>query len=187
MKLLDGPNSDAELNPNLVYLNTLLTNNEEHNEQQHVIVFGHYQMPKTIEDLTLSISPSLHKKSNNRDLVAKENFDVLNINTGSDTRNNFIILPHNDRTLGIATDGDEVPIQPKTKNTTMSPREYLANVYTTSQNWLNAQESKILKLLLIILMGMIVAMFCKYTNSLIFFMRRTLKISCGLTQFSFTL
>lgn len=172
VKLIDGPNLNGELNPNLVYLNTLLTSNEKDNEQQHrnVIVLGHYQMPKTIEDLTLSISPSLNKKpSNNRDLVAKDNFDVLNINTGSNTRNNFIILPHNDRSLGIPTDGDEVPLEHKTANTTMSPREYFANIYTTSQNWLDAQESKILKLLLIILMGMIVAMFCKYTSSFVFF------------------
>lgn len=162
VKLIDGPNSDGELNPNLVYLNTLFKNNEQDDEQQHrnVIVLGHYQMPKTIEDMTLSIAASLNKKpSNNRDLVAADKFDVLNINTDSNTRNNFIIIRENDRSIGIPVDGNGVPVENPTVNATMSPREFLANVYHTSQNWLNAQESKILKLLLIILMGMIVAMF----------------------------
>lgn len=159
VKLIDGPNADSELNPNLVYLNTLFKNNEQDDEQQHrnVIVLGHYQMPKTIDDLTLSISPSLHRKpSSNRDLVAAaDKFDVLNINTDSNAQNNFIIIRQEDRSIGIPGDGDDGEKQ----NATMSPREFLANVYNTSQNFLNAQESKILKLLLIILMGMIIAMF----------------------------
>lgn len=163
VRLIDGPNSDSELNPNLVYLNTLFKNNERDDEQQHrnVIVLGHYQMPKTIDDLTLSISASLNKKSSNsRDLVAADKFDVLNINAGSNSKNNFIIIRQEDHSVGIPADGDDdSPVENPTINTTMSPREFLANVYTTSQHWLNTQESKILKLLLIILMGMIVAMF----------------------------
>lgn len=160
LKLIDGPNSDSELNPNLVYLNTLFQNNEQDDEQQHrnVIVLGHYQMPKTIDDLTLSISASFNKKSsNNRDLVTADQFDVLNLN--AESKNNFIIIRNEDRSVGILGDGADSPTENPTINATMSPREFLANVYTTSQNWLNAQESKILKLLLIILMGMIVAMF----------------------------
>ncbi len=163
VKLIDGPNTDSELNPNLVYLNTLFQNGDDADEQQHrnVIVLGHYQMPKTMDDLTLSISPALHKKSsNNRDLMATDNFDVLNINTDSNTQNNFIIIRHEDRSVGIPSpDTDKISDDNPTVNSTMSPREFFANVYTTSQNWLDAQESKILKLLLIILMGMIVAMF----------------------------
>lgn len=162
VKLIDGPNTDSELNPHLVYLNELFKNNEQDVEQQHhnVIVLGHYQLPKTIDDLTLSISPSLNKKpSNNRDLVAADKFDVLNINTDSDAHDNFIIIRHQDRSMGISGDADAIANEHPIVNVTMSPREFLANVYTTSQKWLDAQESKILKLLLIILMGMIVAMF----------------------------
>ncbi|KAG4073537.1 hypothetical protein HA402_000761 [Bradysia odoriphaga] len=161
VKLIDGPNTDGELNPNLVYLNTLF-NNEDADERQHrnVIVLGHYQMPKTIDDLTLSISPTLNKKpSNNRELVAADKFDILNINTESNAQNSFIIIRQEDRSIGIPVDGDNIPVENQTVNATISPREFLASIYTTSQNWLNAQESKILKLLLIILMGMIVAMF----------------------------
>lgn len=157
VKLIDGPKSDGELNPNLVYLNTLFKNNEEDNEQQHrnVIVLGHYQMPKTVDDLTLSISPSLHKKStDNRDLM-------LNINAASNGRNDFMILPYEKRSIDGQGHADPIVVDDvhSTINATFSPREYLAHVYIRSQNWLNAQESKILKLLLIILMGMIVAMF----------------------------
>ncbi|KAJ6643328.1 Serine/threonine-protein kinase/endoribonuclease ire-1 [Pseudolycoriella hygida] len=162
VKLIDGPNSDSDLNPNLVYLNTLLKNNEQDNQQHHrnVIVLGHYQMPKTVEDLTLSISPSLNKKpSDNRNLVAADKFDVFNINPASNEQNNFIIIYNNENTVRVPDKGDDSPVGKETLNATMSPREYLANVYTTSQNWLNAQESKILKLLLIILIGMIIAMF----------------------------
>lgn len=165
VKLIDGPNTDSELNPNLVYLNTLFTNSEQDDEQhnRNVIVLGHYQLPKTIDDLTLSISPTLNKKqpSDNRGLLAADNFDVLNINTDSDARNNFIVIRHDDRSVvGIPSDDDsDQSMDNPTVNVTMSPREFLANVYTTSQHWLDAQESKILKLLLIILMGMIVAMF----------------------------
>lgn len=143
-----------------MYLNTLL-NNDDADEQQHrnVIVLGHYQMPKTMDDLTLSFSPSLNKKpSNNRELVAADKFDVLNINAESNAQN-FIIIRQEDRSIGIPADGDSSSTENQTENATVSPREFLAAIYTTSQNWLNAQESKILKLLLIILMGMIVAMF----------------------------
>lgn len=162
VKLIDGPNSDGELNPNLVYLNTLFQNDENADEQnrRNVIVLGHYQMPKTIDDLTLSISPSLNKKpSDNRDLVAADKFDVLNINTDSNTQNKFIVIRHEDRAVGISSDSDNIPLENQRANATLSPREFFANFYTTTQSWLNAQESKILKLLLIILMGMIVAMF----------------------------
>lgn len=160
VKLLDGPNADGELNPNLVYLNTLFKNEDNSNEQHHrnVIVLGHYQMPKTIEDLTLSISPTLHKKpSDNRDLVSADNYDVLSINSEAKTQNNFIVIRREDHSVGIPSDSDDMAVGKE--NATMSPREFLANVYNTSQHWLNTQESKILKLLLIILMGMIVAMF----------------------------
>lgn len=164
VKLIDGPNAESESNPNLVYVNTLLQNSEQDDEQQHrnAIFLGHHQLPKTRDDLTLSTFPSLNKKpSHNRGLVAVDEFNVMNIKTqDSNAQNDIIIIRHGheDRSIGIAG-GDDITGENQKANATMSTRKVLANVYTTSQTWLNAQESKILKLLLIISIGMIVTMF----------------------------
>lgn len=162
VKLLDGPMENA--NPNLVYLNTLMENTNDKNK--NVVVLGHYQMPKVQEEFKLSIAPpksvgidkSFVKNDNGRphnELVAtnlgKENqaFEVNLNRKGS--MGNIIPPPKKEpvRENGGFFDNFEVH----------SPKEYFTDRYNRAKVWLNDQESKILKLLLIILCGLVVAMF----------------------------
>lgn len=177
IKLIGGPHQNIELNPNLVYLNTLLENNS--NKNKNVIVLGHYQMPKVHEELKLSISPPKYlqqrqgsdsqqpiannENSNsieNNQLIAPgvpppEEFEILNLNKVGN-KNNVIPAPRQ-TILG----SERLFINMGSQ----SPKEYISKIYRQSQSWLNDQESKILKVLLIILFGLIIAMFwyLKYT------------------------
>lgn len=161
IKLLDGPHAFTQRNPDIVYLNTLMENSN--NKNKNVVVLGHYQMPKINEELKLSISPPKYLQQTERDeshatndketkeLVAQtpspnDEFKTLNLNKIGGTKSN-IIPPLTAQTML------------RDPFMTKSPKEYISKIYRQSQNWLDERESKILKVLLIILSGSIVAMF----------------------------
>lgn len=154
MKLLDGPNP----NPNLVYLNTLMGNSKNKN----VIVLGHYQVPKIKEEMKLSIG-SPKASSQRSDETIKE------INVDDDT-NELISTNNGAIELDLNPQGRKNNVIPPPKQSRLTdrifmdfgtrlPKEYIKNAYQKSQSWLNDQESKILKVLLIILFGLVIAMF----------------------------
>lgn len=169
VRLLDGPHPNTNLNPNLVYLNSLLENSSS-NKNKNVIVLGHYQMPKLNEELSLSISPPKYlqaqpplnqqpipeEQTHDPNIVGKELIPaaggkeaqlILNVNKEG---SQFNIIPP--QTIG----GPDHIIPPVVYK---SPKDYISRMYRDSQSWVNDQESKILKVLLIILFGMIIAMF----------------------------
>lgn len=168
VKLIEGPHSSH--NPDMVYLNTLLENNN-HNKNKNVVVLGHYQMPKVDEEMDLNISPPKFMQQltnrkrneesdeiNDSELMVKtptENpeFEVLNLYKIGGSKSN-VIPPLSGQTIFKGT-RDRLFHELSTR----SPKEYISHVYRQSQTWLDERESKILKVLLIILSGSIVAMF----------------------------
>lgn len=168
IKLIDGPHNSA--NPDMVYLNTILENSNN-NKNKNVVVLGHYQMPKIDEEIDMNISPpKFLQQSNMRqsrdesdelsdsELIVKaqsENneFEVLNLNKIGGSKSN-IIPPLSSQTIFKGAK-ERLFYELSTR----SPKEYISKVYRQSQTWLDERESKILKVLLIILSGSIVAMF----------------------------
>lgn len=163
-KLLDGPAENA--NPNLVYLNSIME--KTNSNSKNVVVFGHYEMPKVKEEFKLSIAPPKsssdglsgdpivkgHDNGNYNHLIAgntgnENGIYEVNLNRQGNSAN--IIPPpkeHANAKKGIFA-----------KLGVQSAEDYIANIYRKSQKWLDHQESKILKMLLIILFGLIIAMF----------------------------
>lgn len=155
IKLLGGPHTDNDKNQNLIYLNELLEQNKGVPVgTDNIIVLGHYQMPKMKDDMKLSISPSKINRENHEVATTINDFKILNINKNNG--NNFVILPADEdvdrKSIGVQTIDDQITVNKTTKSA-------IVNMFRRSSLWLDAQDSKILKLLLIILMGMIVAMF----------------------------
>lgn len=139
-RLLDGPDKEHNNDsPTLINLNKLYPPDEKHN---NIILLGHYQIPKTNNELKLDISPSSSagKIPENKQLSTAINYEIFNINKNQE---DFVIS---------STIGQNVTIK-------KHPKEILSNFYFTSKNWINDQESKILKVFLIILTGSIIAMF----------------------------
>lgn len=168
VKLIDGPLNSA--NPDMVYLNTILENSNN-NKNKNVVVLGHYQMPKINEEIDLNISPpKFLQQSNSRqprdesdeindsEMIIKtpveiNDFKVLNLNKNGGSRSNIIPPSSSQTVLKGARD------RLLHELTTRSPKDYISKVYRQSQTWLDERESKILKVLLIILSGSIIAMF----------------------------
>lgn len=191
VKLLDGPHDkNSETNQNLVYLNTLLQknnddisntvdNDESTNKDNNVIVLGHYQMPKIKDDLKLSIVDGDKKSPNNNnhhDLTPQQhNIKIINLNKNG--ANDFLILPPHQQqqkqnSIDVQLNGNNIVDTSnnyKTNNnkTATNPKEFIAKFYYQSKSWLNDQESQIMKLVLIILCGVIIAM--------IWYMRNTVR------------
>lgn len=161
VKLLDGPVKNG--NPNLVYLNTLMENTNDKNK--NVVVLGHYQMPKVQEEFKLSIAPpkpaGLEKSSESGDTGRRHN-ELIATNGGNENKAFEVNLNRKGSRGNIIPP----PPEPDRKSGSFfgrfqlhSPQEFMSDVYNRSKVWLNDQESKILKLLLIILCGLVVAMF----------------------------
>lgn len=147
VNLLDGPTGN--INPNWVYQNTLMETTKDKNE--NVVVLGHYQMPKTKDEFKLSIAPpksAAIDNSNDKELIAT---NVKNENKA------FVVDLNRERIDKIIPPPELVAPDPGFE--LQSPKEFISNLYRKSQAWLNDQESKILKLLLIILFGLVIAMF----------------------------
>lgn len=170
IKLIEGPDASAARNPDLVYLNTILENSNN-NKNKNVVVLGHYQMPKVNEEIEISISPPKylqqsggplpnHKPDdpNDSELMLKSppespEYEVLNLNKVGGSKGS-IIPPYTGKT--IFRGAKERLFH---ELSTRSPKEYISQMYRKSQSWLDERESKILKVMLIILSGSIVAMF----------------------------
>lgn len=165
-KLLDGPVANA--NPNLVYLNSIMENS--YNKNKNVVVLGYYQPPKVEEEFKLSISPpksSAEQITNDRswgnNIERGKHNELATTTTGNEneayelhlnrkgSKENIIQPPKEPLQInnGIFAGILELP----------SPKEFVSYIYRSSQNWLNDRESKILKVLLIILFGLVIAMF----------------------------
>lgn len=161
VKLLDGPVENV--NPNLVYLNTLMENTNDKNK--NVVVLGHYQMPKMQEEFKLSIAPpksagidkSFEKNDNGR-----YHNELVATNLGKENQAYEVNLNRKGSVGNIIPPSKE-PARTEsgffTRFEMHTPKEYFSDLYNRSKIWLNDQESKILKLLLIILCGLVVAMF----------------------------
>lgn len=155
VKLIDGPNN-LDANPNLVYLNTLLDNSR--NENQNVIVLGHYQMPKVNEDIKISVAPpKIHQDAstlnqgnvveNNHLLTSgQEEFEILNLNKAGMQSN--IIPPHGQNS--VSTDTKWIQWQYGT------PKHLFSSAYNRFDSWMNDPASGIFKVMVIILGGMVV-------------------------------
>lgn len=162
VKLLDGPVANA--NPNLVYLNTIMENSN--NKNKNVLVLGHYQMPKIKEEFKLSISASksLDGKSSKKYVEVKGHNELM---TTVDMDN----IENESYELNLNREGSKSNVIPPLKEPTpptvgffaslemKSPKAYISYIYNRSQNWIDDQESKILKVLLIVLFGLVIAMF----------------------------
>lgn len=177
VKLIEGPRISNEDHQNLVYLNTLLDGGS--NKNKNVVVLGHYQMPKVDEEMQLSITPPKYlqeprqppekaspSEQEDHQLIAtttprrqNENYKVLNLNKASGGKGNVIepALPPPSSARHTFISGARETLFMNIGN--KSPKEYISKMYRQSQTWLDERESKILKLLLIILSGSIVAMF----------------------------
>lgn len=157
VKLIDGPNS-PDPNPNLVYLNKLLDNSN--NENQDVIVLGHYQMPKVTEDIKISVAPP------------KINQDTASLNQGNVIDNNHLLTSGKDDyevlNLNKIGSGDNV-IQPDRTNSVLperkwmhwqyvTPKTIITGAYKSFDSWLNDPASGIFKVMVIILGGMVVVL-----------------------------
>lgn len=172
INLIDGP---ANLDPNSGYLSALLdTGDSADDTSSNVILLGHYQMPQIKNDMKLS-APKQNGAGSALDLTATTTqivdadtdaavgaFEVININKNS--ADSVRILPQQnggDEVSGGGGGGSHrAPTTlDRSANRTQTSASPLKALYGRSQRWLNDQESKILKLLLIILIGMIVAMF----------------------------
>lgn len=161
VKLLDGPHDNA--NPNLVYLNTLLENSNSINK--NVVVLGHYQIPKVKEEMKLGIASPKHAKEPIAKTQSSNTNDNKQLIAGANNAENNIFE------LKLNLQGSKNNIIPPPKETQRfsydnffnfgkeSPKDFISHVYRKSQSWLNDQESKILKVLLIILFGSVIALF----------------------------
>lgn len=159
IKLIDGPDTLKGLDLNSIYLNSLLEMNKDSaSASENVIVLGHYQTPKVKDDMKLSISPSppiIAVGTAEHGLATiGVGFEMLNINKNGD--GNTVIFPPVNADRLVAADGSD---KPQTLAANRTTKASITHLYRRSRNWLNDQESNILKLLLIILLGMIVTMF----------------------------
>lgn len=163
LKLLDGP---GNVNPNLVYLNSIMEKSQ--NKNKNVVVYGYHEMPKMKDKLELGISGSKASPNGIEDVPIDKGQENGNYNglaiTNKDNENEMFNLNLNRKeNNGNIIPPPKEPTTPKqgffAKLGIQSPEEYISNVYRKSQAWLDHQESKILKLLLIILFGLIIAMF----------------------------
>lgn len=162
VRLISGPNSNAS--PDLIHLNKLIDSQNDNNNK-NVVVLGHYQMPRVEEEFKLSIgSPksSIGEINGAKD-PKNENHNEL-IATDLNDEDKAIQLTLNKR--GTRENIIPAPIEPIPTNAGFfaklqfqSPKEFIAHVYRRSQKWLNDRESKILTLLIIILFGLVIAMF----------------------------
>lgn len=161
-RLITGPNGVA--NPDLIHLNKLIENSSNNNK--NVVVLGHYQVPKVEEEFKLSIGSGKHSRGEITDAksMKNENGNELISTDSSDEENNSVQLKLNKQ--GIKSNVIPPPIEPIEPNKGLlgkfqfqSPNDFVAHIYRRTEAWLNDQESKILKLLLIILCGVVIAMF----------------------------
>lgn len=167
VRLISGPHTNA--NPDLIRLNKLIDSTNNNNNNKNVVVLGHYQMPRVEEEFKLSIGSP--KSSIGETMDGK--FGVKD--SKNDNHNDLIATDLNDEnkaiqlTLNKQATKDNIipaPIEPIqsddgffAKFQLQSPKDLIAHVYRRSQVWLNDRESKILTLLVIILSGLVVAMF----------------------------
>lgn len=149
VKLLGGPDKNDVDKQHLVYLNNFLTPKSENN---NIIVFGYYQ-PPTENDIKFTI----------------QNPQVSQIENAI-TELSLIGKGMNDSQSILHTQDASVQTDDNDNNKTNSilkqdSKETLRNLYYRIKNYINAQENKVLKLLLIILIGVIIALFWYTRNA----------------------
>lgn len=170
VRLISGPNTNA--NPDLIQLNKLI-DSSNNNNNKNVVVLGHYQMPRVEEEFKLSIGSP---KSSIGEIMDGGQLGVGVKGSNSENQNDLIASDSNDENKAIQLTLNKqgtkenvipAPIEPIqtddagffAKVQFQSPRELIAHIYRRTQIWLNDRESKILTLLVIILSGLVIAMF----------------------------
>lgn len=157
IKQIEGPNGDTEekekgkfdYKKNVVNLNEIIQN-EEKLKKEEIVVLGHYQVPKIETDHKLKISastPAAHE------LATIGNSALFNF--GKD--NNFILTQNSEKeksTIGVQTED----IENVTSWGKIRQPIQVRNLYFRAKQWLDSQENKILKVLLIILVGCVISM-----------------------------
>lgn len=164
VRLISGPNSNA--NPDLIHLNKLI---DSANNNKNVIVLGHYQMPRVEEEFKLSIgSPKssigeiMDGKSGEKDAKNEMHHDLI----AKDLADDHKAIQFTLNRQGTKENIIPPPFEPIPSDDGLfarfqfqSPKDLIAHAYRRSQTWLNDRESKILTLLVIILFGLVIAMF----------------------------
>lgn len=169
VRLISGPNANG--NPDLIHFNKLIDSSSDSNNK-NVVVLGHYQMPKIEEEFKLSIGSP---KASIGEIMDNGQFGAAK-DAKSENHNDLIAADLNDANkaiqLTLNRQGSKeniipAPIEPIHSDDAgyftglqfQSPKELIAHAYRRSQIWLNDRESKILTLLVIILSGLVIAMF----------------------------
>lgn len=167
VRLISGPNGNA--NPDLIHLNKLIDSTSNNNK--NVVVLGHYQMPRVEEEFKLSIGApkaTFGEIMDGKSSGAKE--------SSGEGYNDLIAPDLNDENkaiqLKLNRQGSKENIIPPPAKPPVpldagffakfqflyqfhSPKELIRR----SQIWLDNRESKILTLLVIILFGLVIALF----------------------------
>lgn len=155
---MEGPKDDKD-QANLVYINTLLEKHRSEraetdttNNNGGVVVLGHYQVPKVMDNIGFSFDPALRKsdEENKNGLTSPiKQYTEIHINS---MENGEKILPDNSSRRRIPFVSN---ITERFENNT----KFLKQIYTDSKKWVDNQESQIMRVLLIILFGVVIAMF----------------------------
>ncbi|CAM6031442.1 unnamed protein product, partial [Sphagnum compactum] len=171
IKLITGPSKDdkndnkknnnnnnskkkdgIDFNKNIINLNEIIQNQDKLKKEE-ILVLGHYQMPKLETDSKLKINPSTP--------VAHDLATIGNANLFDFKQNDFILTQNSEpernageNKVGVKTD--------ETDNRTdwqkLKKQKYVKSLYFRAKHWLDSQENKVLKLLLIILVGCVISM-----------------------------
>lgn len=160
--LLDGPSRKSP--DGSVSINDLIMQNSDnqiHNNQNY-IVFGHYQIPKSDDNIKFILSPSVVGSTSN------SNQQLATVISSDQDK---LLLPARDKVISSKSIGIQTE---KTLNTDANTVEEnrtniefekgsinlqkVKSILKTTREWMDKQENGILKLVLIILLGTIVAM-----------------------------
>lgn len=167
VRLISGPNGNTK--PELIHMNEFFENTNNNNNK-NVVVLGHYQMPRVEEEFKLSIGSPKPTRGAITDGKFPRNIDqnehhneLIATDLDNEENNAFQLMLNKEGTKENVIPPPFEPIQPEggflSEFILQSPKELVAHYYRRSQTWLDDQESKILKLLLIILFGLVIAMF----------------------------
>lgn len=159
VKLIEGPHKTLKpSDQNLVYLNDLLEKEKEKN--RNIIVLGHYQMPKTNEDIKISLMPSSTRNVDNRELATITNMELLKAT-------DFILVDGGKtNSIGVQTDESYSNSERPTNKSNDTHNEkiflmriYIKKIFTDSKAWLTDKQSGLLHQIVLVLIVTVLTMF----------------------------
>lgn len=154
INLLEGPKGKTSRNDDQI-IPTGAENDEQTKDKKHknIIFFGHYEVPST-ETFFETISSTKSKDANNElSIIKHQPFVNLYAKSNSDEESKIILndssnVPINDTDTDSAIEAHDV----KKIGTLKYIKNYL-------KAWMDEEENKILKLLMVILIGIVITMF----------------------------